>query len=191
MIKHLRGFVGLALLMAAVSAQAQCGGLGKAGTRPTAWHPQLGQAQLLRASLEEHSIVGLWHVKFISEGSKGIPDGAEVDAGYAQWHSDGTEIMNSAGRAPDTGAFCLGVWQKIGACKYKLNHFAAAWDPVAGKLIGPGNIREEVQLTDDGNEFSGVFTIDQYDEAGNSLAHVQGKITGVRIEPDTPPTSIF
>jgi hypothetical protein len=201
MIKHLRGFVGLALLMAAVSAQAQCGGLGKLGSTHTAWHPQLGQARLLRASFvtvsdpefshEEAPIVGFWHVKFTSEGSKGIPDGAEVDAGYAQWHSDGTEIMNSGGRAPDTGDFCLGVWQKVGECEYKLNHFAAAWDPVAGKLIGPANIREDVKLTNDGTQFAGVFTIDQYDEAGNLLAHVQGKITGVRIEADTPPTSIF
>ena len=56
------------------------------------------------------TIVGFWHVKFVSEGSEGIPDGTEVDAGYSQWHSDGTEIMNSAGRSPITGSFCLGVW---------------------------------------------------------------------------------
>ena len=191
MIKHLRGFVGLALLVAAVSAQAQCGGLAKPGTTHTAWKSQLGQAKLLRATYEEAPIVGFWHVKFVSEGSKGIPDGAEVDAGYSQWHSDGTEIMNSGGRAPDTSNFCLGVWQKVGECEYKLNHYASAWDPVAGKLIGPANIREEIKLANDGKQFAGSFTIDQYDEAGNLLGHVQGKITGVRIEADTPPTSIF
>jgi hypothetical protein len=29
-----------------------------------------------------------------------------IDAGFAQWHSDGTEIMNS--HAPATSNFCLG-----------------------------------------------------------------------------------
>jgi len=37
----------------------------------------------------------------------GIPDGVPLDDGYATWHSDGTEIMNS-GRVPKTGSF---VWE--------------------------------------------------------------------------------
>lgn len=196
MFKHIRILTGMALLLAAVSAQSQCGGIRKPGGMPTAWQSPSSAPHLLRAGLmtvrdESEVIVGFWHVKFVSEGSKGIPDGAEVDAGYSQWHSDGTEIMNSGGRAPDTGDFCLGVWEKIGDCTYKLNHFAAAWDPVAGKLIGPGNIREEVKVSKDGKEFSGWFTIDQYDELGNSLAHVQGSISGTRISVSSPPTSIF
>jgi hypothetical protein len=200
MIKHLRIFFGGTLLLAAVSAHSQCGGFRPpAAAHPTDWQTPLGQPRLLRAGLvtvsehgdEDAPIVGFWHVKFVSQGSQGIPDGAEVDAGYAQWHSDGTEIMNSGGRAPDTGAFCLGVWRKVGDCEYKLNHFAAAWDPVAGQLLGPANIREDVKVSQDGNEFSGTFTIDQYDEANNPLGHVQGTITGTRITVKTPPTSIF
>jgi len=135
--------------------------------------------------------VGFWHVKFVSKGSAGIPDGAEVDAGYSQWHSDGTEIMNSAGRSPITSNFCLGVWTKVGERKYKLNHFATAWDPTGSTLIGPANIQEEVTLSADGCKFSGTFTIDQYTEAGNRLAHVVGDITGTRITVDTPSQSIF
>jgi hypothetical protein len=51
-------------------------------------------------------IVGLWRVHFISEGNLktiGVPDGTVIDQGYAAWHSDGTEIMNS-GRDPLTGS---------------------------------------------------------------------------------------
>ncbi len=65
------------------------------------------------------SIVGLWKFTFVAEGNSGNPapfnppDGATLDAGYVQWHSDGTEIMNS-GRDPATGSFCLGVWKTTG-----------------------------------------------------------------------------
>ena len=137
------------------------------------------------------AIIGFWHVKFISKESSGIPDGTEVDAGYSVWHSDGTEIMNSAGRSPTTNAFCLGVWQKIGPRKFQLNHFAAAYDPTGTQLIGPANIRENVTVGPEGKHFEGTFTIDQYDESGNLLAHVQGKITGTRIEVNTLPSKIF
>src|SRR4029079_14570806 len=45
------------------------------------------------------TVVGMWHVTFTSDGNNVapffIPDGAPLDDGYAQWHSDGTEIMNS------------------------------------------------------------------------------------------------
>jgi hypothetical protein len=184
------------------NAVAQCGGLRSSLVHPSNWHPQYGQARLLRMALVapagqddpdsgSQTIVGFWHVKFVSEGSEGIPDGTEVDAGYSQWHSDGTEIMNSAGRSPITGSFCLGVWKQTRAGTYKLNHFAAAWDSTGSNLIGPANIREEVTLDPKGNTFAGTFTIDQYDEAGNKLAHVQGTITGTRIGVATKEQSIF
>lgn len=31
----------------------------------------------------------------------------------------------------------------------------------------------------------GTFTIDQYDEAGNLLAHLQGKVIGTRVTMET------
>ena len=192
------GALALALLFAPNSS-AQCGGLRTPAGTHASWRFQPGQARLVQTAYVpvddlfgfDPGIVGFWHVKFVSKGSAGIPDGAEVDAGYSQWHSDGTEIMNSAGRSPITSNFCLGVWTKVGERKYKLNHFATAWDPTGSTLIGPANIQEEVTLSADGCKFSGTFTIDQYTEAGNRLAHVVGDITGTRITVDTPSQSIF
>ena len=195
------GMLGLALLLVP-HCSAQCGGLGRPMTSHSSWQPQPGQIRLLPVSFatgdvgedrddNDASIVGFWHVKFVSKDSKGVPDGTEVDAGYAQWHSDGTEIMNSGGRPPSTGDFCLGVWKKVGVRKYKLNHFAASWDSTGSHLLGPANIREEVTLDPGGKQFTGTFTIDQYDEVGNTLAHVQGVITGTRITVETPAESIF
>ena len=141
---------------------------------------------------EAGSIVGFWHVKFVSKGSgKVAPDGAEIDAGYSQWHSDHTEIMNSGGRSPLVGDFCLGVWKQVGERTFKLNHFAAGWDATASNLVGPANIRETLTVDRDGQCFTGTFTIDQYTEAGNLVVHLQGIITGTRMNVTTPPTSVL
>ena len=174
------GALALALLFTPNST-AQCGGIRQPIATHASWRYQFGQPRLLQVAsgsidnlLDGNAgIVGFWHVKFVSKGGAdrfpNVPDGVEVDAGYAYRYSDGTEIMNSGGRSPITGDFCLGVWQKIGDRKYKLNHFAAAWDPTGTSLVGPANIQEEVTVSPDGNQFTGSFTIDQYTEAGNKV----------------------
>jgi hypothetical protein len=185
-------------LLVVPNSTAECG-VWRLQATPSSWHFQPEQAQLLQAALvtindqetSEAGIVGFWHFKFMSKGSAGIPDGTEVDAGYAQWHSDGTEITNSGGRAPSTGNFCLGVWKKVGERKYRLNHFAISWDSTGSHLIGPARIQEVVTLEPKGNKFTGVFMADQFDEVGNKLGHVQGIITGSRIGVDTPEQSVF
>lgn len=145
----------------------------------------------------EPSIVGMWHVKFIAMGNEGIPDKTEVDAGFAQWHADGTEIMNSGGRAPSTSSFCLGVWEQTGIRTYSLNHIAISWDPTSsnsdpnGVILGPASIRENVTISPNGALFSGTFTINQYDETLKKLAEVKGNITGTRVTVSTPPSSVF
>jgi hypothetical protein len=130
-------------------------------------------------------IVGLWKVKFVSKGNTGIgiPDGVPLDDGYATWHSDGTEIMNS-GRVPKTGSFCMGVWKQTGRSYYKLNHFALSWDPTGTTLIGPTNIREEIALDGTEKSYSGTVTIDQYDTEGHLLVHISGVVSAQRITAD-------
>jgi len=193
-------FAVLALSLSFVpNSIAECGGIRLPQTRPSSWQFQPRQAHLLQAAYvtisdrkgDEDAIVGFWHVKFVAKGSPGLPDGTEIDAGYSQWHSDGTEIMNSGGRSPITSNFCMGVWKQLGNGKYKLNHFATSWDATGSNLIGPAQIREEVTLSADGNRFSGNFTIDQYDESGKNLGHAQGTITGTRIGVNTKESSIF
>ncbi len=201
------GALVLALLTAPAS-RAACGGIDPLKFPHAALQPQAAAAapQLSRYGFpgdgdrsfdNDAAIVGFWHVKFTSEGSTGIPDGTPIDAGYSQWHSDGTEIMNSGGRAASTTNFCLGVWKDTGYHTFKLNHFASSWDPTptstspTGTLVGPAQIQEQITLSHDGDQFSGTFTIDQYDENLNLLAHVQGTISGTRIDADTAVSSIF
>ena len=133
-------------------------------------------------------IVGFWRVNLISEGnfeSAGIPDGTVLDAGFSQWHSDGTEILNSS-RPPTIQSFCLGVWENEGPSKYKLNHFPLSWNP-DGTELGPANIRETVTLNADHNSFTGTFSIGQYDPQGNLLPPglLYGKVQAKRITVQT------
>ena len=180
----------------ATRASAQCGYV--EGVRAAASFEQSpwsgGQAELRPASLllaSEHdhgsaddAIVGFWKVTFVAKGNADIPDGIVIDSGFAQWHGDGTEILNSS-RPPATGNFCLGVWKNLGGSHYKLNHFGLSSD-LSGNMIGPANIREQVTLGRSGNTYVGTFTIDQFDLSGNVLAHVTGQVTATRITVDTP-----
>jgi len=129
-------------------------------------------------------IVGLWKVKFVSKGNTGIgiPDGVPLDDGYATWHSDGTEIMNS-GRVPKTGSFCMGVWKQTGRSYYKLNHFALSWDPTGTTLIGRPTSGKRSPLTHR-KELFGTVTIDQYDTEGHLLVHISGVVSAQRITAD-------
>ena len=135
------------------------------------------------------SIVGMWNIQFLSSGNTThnppIPDGAPLDFGYVQWHSDGTELMNSGGRAPATENFCMGVWQQTGRYTYVLNHFALSYDATTGLLNGKVNISETVTLSPGGTKYSGTLTITEYDTNGNQVDHLTGQVTADRITVDT------
>ena len=179
--------------MFAPYAHAGCG-LYSPVPHAASWQPQIASPRLVLAALAiddeaatppEPSIVGTWKEQWISEGSEGIKDGTEVDAGYAQWHSDGTEINVSGLRAPLTGDVCLGEWIKTGARTYQMNHFGISYDSTGANLVGPARIQQWLTLDPNGDSTSGKFTIDQWDESGNLLAHLQGNVTGTRVTMET------
>jgi hypothetical protein len=135
------------------------------------------------------SPVGMWNIQLISLGNGShtppIPDGALIDFGYTQWHSDGTEILNSGAHAPATENFCLGVWVRTGMFTYELNHFALSYNATSGALAGKVNIREQVTLDPSGNEYSGTFTLDVYNPAGTQqVDHLAGTIAATRVTVD-------
>jgi hypothetical protein len=122
-------------------------------------------------------ITGFWRIQLA------LPDGTVIDQGYATWHADGTEIINSS-RPPISGNFCMGVWKRTGRSTYKLNHFAMGWDASGTNFIGPVNLKEEVVLDRSHNSYAGTFTVDQYDTNGNVIGHAAGQVTGQRITVD-------
>jgi hypothetical protein len=179
----------------APKVNAECGDLSKfklnALLHPQSWQGMgFASASLLQVDSSVDPIVGFWQVTLTAKGNNpGPPDGVVIDKGFSQWHSDGTEILNSS-RPPVTQSFCLGVWKKLASGKYKLNHFPISWDPNSN-LVGVANLREEVTLSADGNTVTGTFTIDQYDQAGNKLVHLIGTVSGTRLTVYTPASAVL
>ena len=173
-------------------ANAQCAGSDSfkaGGIQQQSWEggPLFGTASFLQVASHTGGgagIVGFWKVKLLSEGNAGIPDGTVLDNGFVQWHSDGTEMMNSS-RAPTTQSFCMGVWQKTGPSSYQLNHFALGWDS-SSNFIGPIQLQESVTVNKKSNQYTGTFTIDQFDPMGNPQGHFAGNVAATRITVDTP-----
>jgi hypothetical protein len=183
----------VALALAPMAA-AECGSLNAgpnpgALLKPQAWNGSDDLNASLMLVSDNDPVVGFWKVKLTAKDTPGIPDGTVLDDGFQQWHSDGTEIMNSS-RVPATGNFCMGVWKKTAPSKYRLNHFGLSWD-LSNTYVGPANIRSNIVLSNDGNKFTGTFTIDQYDTNGNVLAHLQGQIVGKRVTVYTGVASVL
>ncbi len=180
-----------------VTAKAECGSLQlpKGGTaiQPQSWQgaDHVGPASLLLASDHESDepIVGFWKVTAVAKGNLDIPDGVVIDNAFTQFHSDGTEITNSS-RPPVTSSFCLGVWKKVGPSHYKLNHFAISWDQNSNP-VGPAHLREDIVVSPDGKTFTATFSVDQFDQSGNVLAHVTGQAHGRRITVNTPASEVM
>jgi hypothetical protein len=207
--KYILSVAAAALALAIVpGASAECG-LPSKLAKPMSWHPQLGQARLLSASEDrdkptpfEPSIVGMWHVIFTAHTQNGdtIPGaaGVVIDNSVVVWHSDGTEIMNSARSAQD-GNFCLGVWECTGNRTFLLNHIAwqgNVFDPsvppdTIGAPQGGAQIIEKVTLSPDGKSYSGTFTLHAYDTSGNDYASFTGTLSAKRITPETPITDLL
>jgi hypothetical protein len=147
---------------------------------------------LLLIGNEDHDpIVGMWHATFTAEGNNpGPPDNTPIDNALVTWHSDGTELMNSA-RPPQDGNFCMGVWKRTGHNHYKLNHFAWLGNDTEnapsgiGNPAGPTRFFEQITLSPDGKHYTGHFTLDAYDTSGNQLVHIAGVVLGTRIDLDT------
>jgi hypothetical protein len=182
-------------------AQAGCGFL-PSQVKPNAWNPSTEAPATLRSAdyrpgaegrfllisddggwSGDAGIVGMWRFQLVA------PNGAVVDDGYAQWHSDGTEIQNSGLHAPITSNFCLGVWKQVGPRTYQLNHFPLAWDMTGQSPANAIQITETVKLTDE-NHFTGRFTLkvyvwtstDSLDVAPSMpVATVTGTVTGTRV----------
>lgn len=187
------GVVLIAILLSA-TAHAGCGSLQNlnpgASLHRQSWDTDAAHPSLLLVQLIADPIVGMWQVKFTAEGNgpAGPPDGVVIDSAIVVWHNDGTEIMNS-GRPAQDGNFCMGVWEKLGKVKYRLNHFALGNDTAnapsgIGNPAGPTRIVEIVSLTD-ADHYTGSFSLNAYSTSGKRTAHIIGAIAATRITQNT------
>ena len=133
--------------------------------------------------------VGMWSFQIVSQGNTthnpSIPDGTQLDFGYTQFHSDGTEILNSGGRSPAQQNFCLGVWEKTGHSTYQVNHMALNYDASTGMLLGKILLVETLTVSPGGTALSGTIAETVFDTKGNKIDHVTGQIAARRVTIDT------
>jgi hypothetical protein len=194
-------------LATAPSAMASCGGLNLPLAHHTGLRLHYGPARFMPAALlkggdEEDdnggvSIVGMWHVTFTAKTQNGstIPD-TGIDNALVVWHSDKTEIMNSA-RPPQDGNFCLGVWEQTGKFTYYLNHFPWLANDTSnapsgiGNPTGPTHLVESVTLSPDGNHYSGTFKLHAYDTSNNIVVSFTGVLTATRITTSTTEGDLY
>jgi hypothetical protein len=174
----------------AVSTKASCGlpttsGLGVALPQSQLFEAEAAMQESSETDQEsetnkEHaSLVGLWKVTLHSGGQV-------VFVGFDQWHSDGTEILNtneSPGPPNGTGGVCLGVYKKTGLRTYKSRHPVWIFDG-SGTLVATVDIREKITVDRSGNRYRGSFSILRYDLDGNLIGRVDGTLTATRITPD-------
>lgn len=156
---------------------------------PAVYRPGAASGQFLRVGdsgdkagrVSDEPIVGLWEFEI----SGNVPP----DFGTQAWHSDGTELMFSAGRNPATGDICQGVWKKIGPRTYSLNHIAMGWD--FGSFGVRVHIHAVVEVDASGDTYTGSLTAavysvtpaDPFDESV-LVGSGTGTITGTRVRPD-------
>jgi hypothetical protein len=197
--------VAASMFMFALSfnALAQCV-LPTKAVKPAVWSgSHFGGPRLLRAALEDRndvdrgpSIVGMWHVVFVAQTLNGDPVNFVLDDAIAVWHSDHTEIMNSSRPAQD-GNFCLGVWDQTGKLGYYLNHIPWAGNDPTNAPGGIGNpqagvqLTEKVNLSSDGNGYSGTFTLTAYAANKQPVASFTGVLAATRITTSTSITELF
>jgi hypothetical protein len=195
----------LALAIAVIpNAMAQC--MSKTVVKPASWsssHPAGARLVQMQAAFHKSdddddgpSIVGMWHVKFTALTQGGVPVNFTLDESIVVWHSDGTEIMNS-GRPAQDGNFCLGVWARVGKRKYVLNHIPWGGNDAANAPGGIGNpqaghqLLEAINLSPDGNSYSGNFTTRAYDQNKQPGPVLTGVLTATRITISTSITDLF
>jgi hypothetical protein len=179
--------LGLAVVGALAIAAPAWAGCGDVASKTPAKFDtgKAGDAQLIRVSNEQGngpSIAGLWNVTFYQGNTSTV-----FDYGYAAWHSDGTEIMNSATRTPSSENFCMGVWTQTGPLSFRLIHYALSYDPAAVTTQNPAGLAAKVAITENvtlngqGNAFAGSYSMVIYPYGGGNVTGPSGKITGQRL----------
>jgi len=121
---------------------------------------------------EDHSIVGLWHVRF-------LVDGNVFDEAFDAWESGGTEVLNDA-QASATGNVCLGVWRQTGVRTFHVTHPGWNFD-LNGTLTGSFVARERVTLARDGRTYAGSIVFEFYDVSGTLIDRLTGEVRAERV----------
>ena len=96
--------------------------LARPGTAPAI----AAAAQGAGSTLGGGPIVGQWQV--VMTAFPGTPGAFIYDVAFQQFHSDGTELMISAGVPPTIGNVCIGAWERRAGGEIRLRHMTWNWN---------------------------------------------------------------
>jgi hypothetical protein len=127
------------------------------------------QPSLMGTDRDAHSLAGSWIITVIPDPQTGAPPFVN----YAAMTKDGM-IINSN----ETGHASIGVWTRTAG-----NQFAATFMgyDASGEEIIQYKVRSTIELSQDGEEFTGPFVTDLFDADGNLFFTVTGTVQATRI----------
>jgi len=174
------------LVACVVVVSGTCGGAfascGEAFNAIAAQAKALGAVQAWPASDDAPSgrsssqtIVGMWHVQF-------LVDGSPIQEAYQIWNLGGTEVHNP-NVDPRGGNVCLGAWTQAAANKYKLVHRVWSYD-TSGNFLGTVHLTEYVWVSKSGKHHQGEVTLDFYDPSGKFQQEVKAQVVADRVAGD-------
>jgi hypothetical protein len=112
-------------------------------------------------------MVGLWLVQLYYQGNL-------YDEYFDTWHSDGNELFIDATN-PALDNVCQGLWKQMSPLTYKLKHVSWNFDP-SGNPVGWADFHAVVQMSKDGNSFTGTEDVYIYDLNGNQVDKFEGGV---------------
>lgn len=117
--------------------------------------------------------VGSWIITIQAEGQ---PPTTEV----ASYHSDGTmTVVRNGGAA-------IGLWEKTPTGDYAFTVWGLL-DPDLAPPVNRAKVIGTIQLSKDGEQYSGSFIAYLYDQDGNQLFQIESDVTAVRMHLEPMP----
>ncbi len=111
------------------------------------------------------SMTGLWLVTDLYQGQV-------FDQYFDSWHADGNELFVDD-TSPAADNVCQGIWQQVSTNTFKLKHVSWTFDGT-GAVNGTAIFHDVVQVSADGNSFTGTENVYVYDLNGNLIAEYDG-----------------
>lgn len=128
-----------------------------------------GQELLMGRGHYARTVAGSWFVTAIPDPATGFPPMVS----YSAMTRDGRMIGSGA-----TGLATIGEWQRSGGSQFATTF--KGYEVYEGQIIH-NNVRAVLQLSRDGEEFSGPFVNEVSDVDGNVLFAIGGTVQGTRM----------
>jgi hypothetical protein len=112
-------------------------------------------------------MIGLWQVTDFYQGQV-------FDQYFDTWNADGNEFfIDNTNPAADN--VCQGIWKQVSVNAFKLKHVSWTFDST-GTVNGTAIFHDVVQVSADGNSFTGTENVLIYDLNGVLVAEYDGDV---------------